>query len=91
MRNVLNKIPTEPGVQFHCKGDRSLVFRVCPFESANDDFSNTDTIRMGVSIICFKGSQIDFPNRYVLQSLKIAYIIANSADPDGMHITKLPF
>ena len=49
------------------------------------------TKRMGVSIICFKGSQEDFPNRYVLQSLKIAYIIANSADPDGMQITKLPF
>ena len=40
------------------------------------------TIRMGLSIICFKGSQVDFPNKYVLQSLNIAFIIANSADPD---------
>ena len=32
------------------------------------------TIRMGLSIICFKGSQVDFPNKYVLQSLKIAFI-----------------
>ena len=39
---------------------------------------------MGLSIICFKGSQVDFPNQYVLQSLNIAFIIANRADPDEM-------
>ena len=38
------------------------------------------TIRMGLSIICFKGSQVDFPNKCVLQCLNIAFIIANSAD-----------
>ena len=49
-------------------------------------------IRMGLSIICFKGSQVDFCNKYVLQWLKIAFIIANSADSDEMQITKLvPF
>ena len=42
------------------------------------------TIRIGLSIICFKGSQVDFPNKYVLQSLNIAFIIANSADHDEM-------
>ena len=36
-------------------------------------------------------TQVDFPNKYVLQSLKIAFIIANIADPDEMQITKLPF
>ena len=47
---------------------------------------------MGLSIICFKGSQVDFPNKCVLQSLNIAFIIANSADPDEMQqTTKLPF
>ena len=40
------------------------------------------TIRRGLSIIYFKGSQVDFPNKYVLQSLNIAFIIPNSADPD---------
>ena len=55
------------------------------------------TIRMGLSIICFKGSHVDFPNKYVLQSLNIAFIIANSADPDEMQhyvftvCQKLPF
>ena len=40
----------------------------------------------------FKGSQVDFPNKYVLQSLNIAFIIANSADPDEMQqTTKLHF
>ena len=39
------------------------------------------TIRMGSSIKCFKGSQVDFPNKCVLQSLNIAIIIA---DPDEM-------
>ena len=37
---------------------------------------------MGLSIKCFKGSWVEFPNRYVLQSLNIAFIIASSADPD---------
>ena len=49
------------------------------------------TIRMGLSIICFKVSQVDFHNKYVLQSLKIGYIIANSVDSDEMNITKLLF
>ena len=41
-----------------------------------------------LSIICFNGSQVDFPNKYVLQPLKIAFIIANGAEPDEMQITK---
>ena len=49
------------------------------------------TIRIGLSIICLKRSEVDFRNKYVLQSLKIAFIIANSADPDEMQITQLPF
>ena len=51
------------------------------------------TIRMmGLSIIYFKGSHIDFPNKYLHQSLNIAFIIANSADPGEMlQTTKLPF
>ena len=32
-------------------------------------------ITMGLSIICFKGSQVDFPNKCVLQSLNIEFII----------------
>ena len=35
-----------------------------------------------MSIICFEGSQVDFPNKCVFQSLNTAFIIANSADPD---------
>ena len=35
-----------------------------------------------LSIVCFKVSQVDFTNKCVLQSLNIAFIIANSADPD---------
>ena len=42
------------------------------------------TIRMGLPIIWFQGSQVDFPNKYVLQSLNIEFIITNSADPDEM-------
>ena len=45
------------------------------------------TIRMGLSIICFKGSQVYFPNKCVLQSLNISLIIANSADLDEMQQT----
>ena len=37
-----------------------------------------------LSILCFKVSQVDFPNKCVLQSLNISFIIANSADPDEM-------
>ena len=40
----------------------------------------------------FKVSQGDFPNKYVLQSLYIAFIVANSADPDEIYqTTKLTF
>ena len=47
---------------------------------------------MGLSNICFKGSQEDFSNECVLQSLNIAFIIANSAVSDEMQqTTKLPF
>ena len=35
---------------------------------------------MGLFIIWFKWTQVDFRNKYILQSLKTAYIIANSAD-----------
>ena len=45
-----------------------------------------------LSIVCFKVSQVDFPYQYVLQSLNISFIIANSADPDEtQQTTKLPF
>ena len=29
------------------------------------------TKMMGLSILCFKGSQVDFRNKYVIQSLKL--------------------
>ena len=49
-------------------------------------------MRIGLSILCIKGSLVDFPNKCVLQSLNIAFIIANNADPDVMQqTTKLPF
>ena len=38
-----------------------------------------------------KGSQVDFTYKYVLKSLKIEFIISNSADPGAMQITKLLF
>ena len=47
---------------------------------------------MGLSIICFKESQVDFPNKCVLKSLNDAFIIANSADAGEMkQTTKLAF
>ena len=40
----------------------------------------------------FKVSHVDFPNQCVFLSLNIAFIKANSADPDDMQQTnKLPF
>ena len=43
-----------------------------------------DTISMGLPIVYFKGSQVDFLNYDVFLSLKIILIFANSADPDEM-------
>ena len=44
-----------------------------------------------LSIVFFKVSLVDFPNKCVLKSLIIAFIIANRADPDEMQqTTKLP-
>ena len=61
-------------------------------DSGIDGFSNTDSYNKdGLSIKCIKGSQVNFPNKYVLKSLKIAFIIAKSADLDEMQITKQPF
>ena len=59
------------------------------FDSGKIDFS----IQLAtLFIICFKVSQVDFPNKCVLQSLYIAFIIADIADPDEMQqTTKLPF
>ena len=60
-----------------------------------DSWKNDFRIQLAsytVSILCFKVSHVDFPNKCVLQSLNIAFIIANSADPDEMQqTTKLPF
>ena len=55
------------------------------------DFSHTDSWLVHYM---FKGSQKDFPNKYVLQSLNIAFIIENSADSVTLmecSIAKLPF
>ena len=43
-------------------------------------------IRMGLSIIYFKGSQVGFSKyfNYELQSLNVIFILANSAGPDEM-------
>ena len=42
-----------------------------------------NAIRMGFSIMYFKGSQVKNPNNDVLQ-YKIVFILANSVDPDEM-------
>ena len=59
------------------------------FDSWKIDFP----IQLGtLSIICFKVSMVDFPNKCVLQYLYIAFIIANIADPEELQqTTKVPF
>ena len=71
----------------------SCLLRVFSLDSLKIDFPiQIATIRMRLSIICFEGSQVDLSNTCVLQSMNIAFIIANSADPDEMQqITKLSF
>ena len=68
-----------------------VVFFPCFWEDI--DFPiQIASIRLGLPIICFKGSKVGFPNKIVLQSLNIAFIIANRADSDEMQqSTKLPF
>ena len=43
-----------------------------------------NTISMGLSIIYFKGSQVEITNHFVLLSEKIVFILANSGSPDEM-------
>ena len=43
-----------------------------------------DTISMILSILYFKGSQIEISKKNVFLSLKIVFKLANSADPDEM-------
>ena len=92
------KSPTEPLVQIFFVRETNptnvLVFFCRVFSLASEKMDSPiqiASIRMGLPITCFKESQVDFPNKYVLQLLKIAFIIANSAEPDEMQITKLPF
>ena len=39
---------------------------------------------MGLSIIYLKGSQIEITKELITSVLKIVFILANSANPDGM-------
>ena len=41
-----------------------------------------DTIKMRLTIVFFKGLQVDFLNYDVFLSLKFVLILANSVDPD---------
>ena len=43
---------------------------------------HSDTKSMGLSIVYFKGSQVNFSKYDVFLSLKVVLILANSADPD---------
>ena len=43
-----------------------------------------DTISMGLPIVYFKGTRVNFLNYVVFLSLNIVLILANSADPDEM-------
>ena len=71
-------------ISFLCKVDSPLAILAVMFVEFILDSGKIwiFTIRIRLSIIWFKGSQVDFPNRYVLQWLKVAFIIANSADLD---------
>ena len=40
-----------------------------------------DTTRMGESIMCYMGYRLEFITSGVFMSLKIVFILANSADP----------
>ena len=43
-----------------------------------------DTLRVGMSIIYLKGSQVGISNYYIFISLKIVFTLINSADLDEM-------
>ena len=88
-------------IKYHTKSDRNLVMETrlvnvavlfvmsFPLDSGKINFPiQIATIRMGLSLMFFKGSQVDFPNKCIIQSLNIAFIIANSADLDEMQQTK---
>ena len=45
---------------------------------------HSDTLSMGLPIVHFKGSQVEFSIFDVLLSLKVVLILANSAEADEM-------
>ena len=45
-----------------------------------------DTMSVGLPIVYFKGSQVEFLNHDVFLSLKVVFIMANNADPDEMQL-----
>ena len=49
------------------------------------DFAiHIDTIIMGLPIVYFKGSHVEFLNYDLFPSLKVVLILANSTDPDEL-------
>ena len=47
---------------------------------------NIDTISMGLPILYFKGPEVEVLNYDVFLSLKVVFILANSADPEEMQV-----
>ena len=60
-----------------------LAFEDKPLYS-NGFLLHIDVISMGLSILYFKRSQVEFVLNYVILSLKVVLILAYSADPDEM-------
>ena len=46
--------------------------------------NHIDTMSMGLPIVYFKGSWVEFLKYDVFLSLRVVLILANSADPDEM-------
>ena len=50
----------------------------------SDELSYVDKMSMGLPIVHFKGSLVEYPKYNVFLSLNVVLILANSADPDEM-------
>ena len=59
------------------------IFRFNPFRT-NDISIKLQTIQSGWSIVYIKGPQFIFSKNMIFLSLKIDFVLENSADPDKM-------
>ena len=69
---------------FACRTIQGTIFIPLTLCILMDFTIHINTIRMGKSILCYRGHRLTFPNYDVSLSLRIVFTLTNSVGPDEM-------